>query len=283
MSDLSPYSQPKPPKTITKVKDDRFLDFTCLHTWIMLLAIGAGLYLFNKIAVSTTNPDRLLYLGIAFLVGNVWFKFFSTDEKVQYNKDRIKFFVADTQGKHVINSFDSTAEDLEKLIPVKKIHDGGIVEFSGNEYGIIMETYPNRISDEEREAHEKKLEKLVNSIPANTPFKTLSCSVIEPRKPILNFLLELSSQAGTFKPKNQHLTDLYLKISGDDSKVISWKYYAFLSLGKQKNIDQARIQYGAVVPGLIKNMKAASLRPRILTKNREIVDSYRVMFSEVAL
>ena len=283
MSDLSPYSQPKPPKTITKVKDDTFLDITRLHTWIMLITIGIGLYLFNMLALSHSNPDRLLYLGIAFLIGNVWFKFASTDEKVQYNKDRLKFFISDNQGKHVINSFDSTAEDLEKFIPIKKIHEGGIVEFSGNEYGIIMETHPNRISDDERKAHEKKLEKLVNSIPANTPFKTLSCSVLEPRKPILNFLLELASQAGTFKPKNRHLTDLYLKISGDDSKVIAWKYYAFLSLGKQKNLDQAKIQYGAVVPGLIKNMKAASLRPRLLTEKREIIDSYRIMFSEVAL
>ena len=32
MSDLSPYSQPKPPITVTKVQDDRFLDFTRLHT-----------------------------------------------------------------------------------------------------------------------------------------------------------------------------------------------------------------------------------------------------------
>lgn len=282
MSDLSPYSQPKPPKTITKVKDDRFLDFTCLHTWIMLLAVGIGLYLFKMIAVSP-NVDRLMYLGIAFLVGNVWYTFAGTDEKVRVNQDRVKFFVDDTKGKHVVNSFVSTATDLEKFIPIKKIHTGGIIEYSGHEYGLVIETYPNRISDEIREQHEKKLEKLVNGIPANTPFKTLSCSVLEPKKPVLNFLLELSSKAGDFKPKNQHLTDMYLKISGDDSKVISWKYYAFLSLGKQKNVAQAKIQYGAVVPGLIKNMKAASLRPRILTENREIIDSYRVMFSEVAL
>ena len=210
-------------------------------------------------------------------------QFASTDEKVQYNKDRVVFFIAGSRGKHVVNTFASSVEDLEKFIPIKGLHEEGIIEYSGNEYGLVIETFPNRISDESREQHEKKLEKLVNGIPANTPFKTLSCSVLEPKKPVLNFLLELSSRAGDFKPKNRHLTDMYLKISGDDTKVISWKYYAFLSLGKQKNLDQAKIQFGAVVPGLIKNMKAASLRPRILTGNREILDSYRVMFTEVAL
>ena len=282
MSDLSPYSQPKPPITVTKVKNDRFLDFTNLHTWILFAVIGIGLYLFKMIAVSP-NIDKLMYLGVAFLVGNLWYHFASTDEKVNFNKDRVVFLIAGSRGKHVINTFASSVEDLEKFIPIKKIHEKGIIEYSGSEYGIVIETFPNRISDESREQHEKKLEKLVNGIPANTPFKTLSCSVLEPKKPVLNFLLELSSKAGDFKPKNRHLTDMYLKISGDDSKVISWKYYAFLSLGKQKNLDQAKIQYGAVTPGLIKNMKAASLRPRILTENREILDSYRVMFTEVAL
>jgi hypothetical protein len=233
MSDLSPYSQPKPPITVTKVKNDRFLDFTCLHTWIMFLAIIAGLYLFKMIAVSP-NIDRLMYLGVACVIANIWYKFFSTDEKVQFSKDRLLFFISDKQGKHVINSFDSTVEELEKFIPIKKIHSDGIVEYSGNEYGIVIETYPNRISDEIREQHEKKLEKLVNSIPANTPFKTLSCSVLEPKKPVLNFLLDLSSKAGDFKPKNQHLTDMYLKISGDDSKVISWKYYVSFPWGNKR-------------------------------------------------
>ena len=282
MSDLSPYSQPKPPITVTKVQNDKFLDFTSLHTWILFSAIMAGLYLFKMIAVSP-NLDKLMYLGIAFIIANIWYKFASTDEKVQYNKDRVVFFIAGSRGKHVINTFASSVEDLEKFIPIKGLHEEGIIEYSGDEYGLVIETFPNRISDESREQHEKKLEKLVNGIPANTSFKTLSCSVLEPKKPVLNFLLELSSRAGDFKPKNRHLTDMYLKISGDDTKVISWKYYAFLSLGKQKNLDQAKIQFGAVVPGLIKNMKAASLRPRILTGNREILDFYRVMFTEVAL
>lgn len=286
MSDISPYSQPKPPKTITKVKDDRFLDFTCIHTWITLTIIGIGLYLFRMIAnefLYKNYYDVLMYFGIAYLVGNVWYRFFRTEEKTQYNIDKLKFLISDKRGKHVVNTFDTLVDELEMFIPIKKIHENGIIEFAGNEFGIIMETHPNRISDEEREQHEKKLEKLVNGIPANTHFKTLSCSVLEPRKPILNFLLDLSSKAGTFKPRNQHLTDLYLKISEDDSKVIAWKYYAFLSLGKQKNIDQAKIQYGAVVPGLLKNMKGANLRPRILTETREIIDCYRTMFSEVAV
>ena len=114
MSDLSPYSQPKPPKTITKVKDDRFLDFTSFSYLDNAFSCRNWVIPFQNDS-SKPNVDRLMYLGIAFLVGNVWYKFASTDEKVQYNKDRLKFFIGDTQGKHVINSFDSTAAGLGKV------------------------------------------------------------------------------------------------------------------------------------------------------------------------
>ena len=107
------------------------------------------------IAVSP-NIDRLMYLGVAFIIANLWYKFASTDEKVQYNKDRVLFFIAGKQGKHVINTFDSTVEELEKFIPIKRIHEKGIIQFSGNEYGLVIRTFPNRISDEHQRDSTKR-------------------------------------------------------------------------------------------------------------------------------
>jgi len=80
-----------------------------------------------------------------------------------------------------------------------------------------------------------------------------------------------------------HLAGLYSKIAEDNSPVISWKYYAFLSFGELKSIAEARIQYGAIVPGLLKNMKAARLQPRIYADENEISNAYRTMFSELII
>lgn len=313
MSDLSPYSAPKPPKTITQVKDDKFLDFTCLHTWILLFTVGSCLYIFSQIAKFSRYYQYgclLLMVGIVI----IWMKYFSTFEKVDKQVLRAKFFVSDIQGKHVINKFSVPLTFLEKLVPIITIHKDGIIEFKGKKFGVLMETFPVRISEEERAAHEKKIEKVINGIPTNTHFKTIACSRLEPRKPILRYLLEVmnNSNAGT-KPKytevdhnaplwkksqqvlkqvviapteravDLHLASLYNKISDDDSKVISWKYYAFVSLGEWDTIEQARIQYGAVMPGLLKNMKVARLNPRVYTDEKEISNAYRTMFSEMVI
>ena len=152
-----------------------------------------------------------------------------------------------------------------------------------HKYGLLMETSPMRISEEERELHEKRMEKVVNGIPANTPFKTISCSRLEPRKPILKYLLDVAEKSNGDIATDLHLTGLYNKIVSDNSSVISWKYYAFIGLGEWKTLDEARIQYGAVVPGLIKNMKGAKLRPRIYQDENEISKAYRTMFNEMVI
>lgn len=282
MSDLSPYSQPKPPKTITKVNDDRFLDFTCLHTWILLSAIGGALYLFNLIARST-GAIQVVYIALLIAVIAIWIKYFSTFEKVEKQKLRAKFFSAGIQGKHVINQYSEPVSYLEKIIPIIVIHEGGIIEFVGGIFGVLFELNPIRISEEERTAHEKRVEKVINGLPVNTHFKTLSCSRLEPRKPILRYILDLLSKSNGEKATDIHLSALYMKISKDDSPIISWKYYSFLSLGEHKTITEARIQYGAVVPGLLKNMGAARLSPRVYTEKNDIIRAYRTMFSELVI
>ncbi len=282
MGDLSPYSAPKPPKTITQVKDDKFLDFTCLHTWILLLAIGSALYLFNLIARST-GVYQGGYVALLLAIIAIWIKFFSTFEKVDKQKLRVKFFIGDLQGKHVINKFAVPVTFLEKLVPIVTIHKGGIIEFKGKKFGVLMETFPLRIAEEERANHEKKIEKVINGIPTNTHFKTIACSRLEPRKPILRYLLEVTNKSKSDKAIDLHLTGLYNKIAADDSKVISWKYYAFLSLGEWKTIEEARIQYGAIMPGLLKNMKVARLQPRVYTDENEISNAYRTMFNEMVV
>jgi archaellum component FlaF (FlaF/FlaG flagellin family) len=282
MSDLSPYSQPKPPKTITKVNDDRFLDFTCLHTWILLLTIAAELILFNQIARSE-RPLQIVYIAILITIAYMWVKYFSSFEKVDKQKLKVKFFIGDIQGKHVINKFSTALSFLEKLVPIVGIHESGIIEFKGSKYGVLLETHPVRISEEERAAHEKRLEKVINGIPSNTHFKTIACSRLEPRKPILQYLLDVSCNSNGDKATDLHLAGLYSKIAEDNSPVISWKYYAFLSLGEWKTLAEAQIQYGAIVPGLLKNMRAARLQPRIYQDEHEISTAYRTMFSELII
>lgn len=329
MTNETPYSQARPPKTITRIKSDRFLDLTNLHTWILFAALAACMYLFrgmsNSIIVVLTAsrtqiPEEMIthaYMDIAMyavllvLVIYTWFKYFRNDDLVEYQKDRTVFFIQGLRGKHVINTMAESMENLLKLVSIVGIHDstdgiketkipkGVIIEFGPqisfiqrlkiffrlekkklNEYGVLIETFPPRLSDEFREFHEMALQRVVNGLPVNTLFENISCSVMEPKKEFLEYLLSLMNESKG-EASDKHLADMYLKISTDNELVIKWRYYSFISLGERKNIAAARVQYGAIIPGLISSMRGASLCPVVLRDKHAVIEAYKIMLGEV--
>jgi len=329
MTNETPYSQAKPPKTITRIKSDRFLDITNLHTWVLFAALAACMYLFREISNSIiivlsasripipeeylTNAymDILMYASLFVFVVYIWVKYFRSDDLVEYQKDRTIFFINGLRGKHVINTMSESMENLLKLISITGIHDstidgkenkapkGVIIEFAPrisfilrlkiffrlekkrlNEYGVLIETFPPRLSDEFREFHEMALQKVVNGLPVNTLFENISCSVMEPKKKVLEYLLSLMNTSKG-DASDKHLADMYLKISTDNELVIKWRYYSFISLGERKNIDGARVQYGAIIPGLLSSMKGASLFPVVLRDSHAVIEAYQIMLGEV--
>jgi len=284
MSD-TPYSPIKPPKTITQVKNNDYLDFSSVYTWVLLISVGISFALVFEIGV----VQSLIIKGLAAIILicwiYTWFKYASTPDKVAKYRLALGFRVQDLKGNHTINKFSATDVTLQKIVPIVNIYMGGIIEFKDKKWGILIETHPIRISDEdkERKEHEKKMEKVVNCIPANTHFKTIACSRLEPRKPILEYLLDITKKSTGKKATDLHLMSLYNKISEDNSKVISWRYYVFQSLGEQPSLEAAKIQYGAVVPGLLKNMRSAKLDPVIIEDQMEVARAYRTMLSELVI
>ena len=329
MTNETPYSQARPPKTITRIKQDRFLDITNLHTWILFAAIAACMYIFREMSnslivvltasrnnfpeelVTNAYMNILMYVSLLVLVVFVWIKYFRNDDLVEYQKDRMIFFTKGIRGKHVINTMAESMEDLLKLISIVGIHDstngervtpipkGVILEFAPqisltkrlkvffrlekkrlNEYGVLIETFPPRLSDEFREFHEMALQKVVNGLPVNTLFENISCSVMEPKKKVLEYLLTLMNTSKG-DASDKHLADMYLKISTDNELVIKWRYYSFISLGERKNVEAARVQYGAIIPGLLSSMRGASLYPVILRDSQSVIEAYQIMLGEV--
>lgn len=316
----TPYGQPKPPKTITKIKSDRFLDLMNLHTWIMFLAIGMWMYFFRQMAnsinavltashipgseqyLTDAYMDIVMYAALLALVLFIWLKCFRNDELVEFQKDRFIFFVKGKTGKHIINVYAEQMKELMKIISLVAVHDEGVLEFDSgqrglitrikiflklekrryNEFGVMFETFPPRISDEYRAVHEMRREKIVNGLPVNTLFENISCSVEEPKKEVLEYLLNLQKESGG-KARDQHLADIYLKISQDEEPVICWRYFSYLALGAHKTIEEARLQFGAVVPGLLQSMKNADLHPVVLKTEPDVINAYQVMLGEVNL
>ena len=248
----------------------------------LLVTIGRGLFfLISLPGVQEFSGLLMLLLLLAIIV--IWLNCFSTFDKVDKQKLRVKFFSQDLQGKHVINKFSVPVSFLEKLVPIVKIYKDGIVEFKGKKFGVLMETHPMRISEEERAIHEKRMEKVINGIPANTHFKTIACSRLEPRKPILHYLLEVANKSNGDKATDLHLTGTLQQNSWGLQPCNFLEILCFFKSWGMENDRRSSYSIWCNCARLFKNMRVARLQPRIYTDENEISTAYRTMFGEMVI
>ena len=144
---VTPYDPPKPPKTITKIQEEEYLDFASPFTWVLMGFVGFALIIILQIGSVQNSLFQAIFVLILVIWLIIWLKYFSTSEKVEKQFIMYGFKWAHIRGKHVINKFEVPEQFLEKIVPIVKIHAGGIIEFKDKKWGILMETNPIRISD----------------------------------------------------------------------------------------------------------------------------------------
>jgi hypothetical protein len=87
-------------------------------------------------------------------------------------------------------------------------------------------------------------------------------------------------KTGIAEERAEHLNGILLKIMGDKSEVMMYRYYGFLGIGRHNSLESANIAKNAVIEGLLLNMKRASLQPQPMENVRQIKNAYKEMSSE---
>jgi hypothetical protein len=274
----TPYTQPRRPNVIKRHKSDAFQNPN--SNWFKLTFVSGGIsgYLLSQI---NNYPDYEMFLVAgALAIGLSWLKLCGISPR-RADKSMVKFwyFVSEIRGKHVMHKLTSKDNDLRKVYPLKKIHKGGLIQFIGKEYGVLLKLHPKRTADEDREDHQKKMTGLVDGLGTGRHFKIIACSKVNPRKEIIDHIMTVANKTGS-KERAEHLNGILLKLMGDQSQVMMYRHYAFLGLGKHDSLESAEIAKGAVLEGLLLNMKRANLKPQLMENVKEIRNAYREMSSE---
>jgi len=276
----TPYTQTRKPRSIKKHKPDAFSNPA--SNWFQLTFIFGAI---SGILVYFINIYSDLYTQICLavlsvIVGLIWFAVCGLSPR-RADKSMIKFWfiVSEKRGKHVMNRLTVKKDTLKKVYPLKKIHKGGLIEFTGKEYGVLIKLNPKRINDDQREDHKAKVVGMVDGLFDGRHFKIVACSKVNPRKEIVEHLMQLANKIGS-KERAEHLNGILLKIMGDKSEVMMYRYYGFLGIGIHNNLESANIAKNAVIEGLLLNMKRASLQPQPMENVRQIKNAYKEMSSE---
>jgi hypothetical protein len=275
------YTQPKNPRIIKKHKgsdyqntDSNWFRITCLFGSISGYCVWE---IVNKVLPINTQ----IGLGLVSVASGVlWWKYCGVDPR-KADRSWIKFgyFIDEKRGMHLMNKLTTSAYTLGKAFPFRKIHYNGLVECSGKEYIIMVELTPKRVTDEERETHKALVKGIVDGLHDNHIFKMFACSKQNPRKSIVDHIMNIANKAGK-KERAEHLTGLLNKVLNDNTPVMMYRHYAMIGLGRHETVESAEIARGALLDGVLINMKRAHMHPKVITSKKQIINVYRESVSE---
>jgi hypothetical protein len=110
-------------------------------------------------------------------------------------------------------------------------------------------------------------------------FKIIASSKVNPRKAIIEYLMKIANKTGS-KERSEHLVGILKKVLSDQTPVMMYRHYAMVGLGKHETVESAEIARGALLDGILINMKRAHLKPKPLLNKKQIINLFRESLSE---
>jgi hypothetical protein len=237
------------PKSIKRVKEESKYGISVKFVFLSIFMGFLSLVLVYKSISSTLR----FYTTLIFLI-LIWsfiIVYFRTLKLWNRSTTILRYIISYIKDECIIRKFKDDESKLLDIVWIKKFHNEGIIEFFGNRYGLLLKSDPDRISDDDLDAHIVKIKHLIDSIDIGKliSFYVSSTSILS-YKPLETAIVQSINEKGKSNQEKEHLYGLYDEINQDKTPIISWKFYILVDLGEHKSIDQAIISKQHYFPGI---------------------------------
>lgn len=262
------------PKSMTRIREE-YMGFPIKFVGVVVVTSFVSLVLIMGILLS---EKRLFFILIQFFVIIVFYRFMRSPMILDRSWLMYLFFIKSLRGQDITAKFTLPTGFMERIIPLKAFHPDGMIEFINNQYGLLMQIEPSRISDDEIDGHIQKVQNLIDSLHGNLSIKLFVCSMPQSgtgfkalEKNVIN---TVNTQDRTVEQKN-HLLSIYHQAHDNQNVVIAWKFYMFLVLGRHKNIEEARIATKQYYPGFLLRLQKCGVLVNQLKDKTTLAAAYR--------
>jgi len=170
---------------------------------------------------------------------------------------------------------------MKSIIPIVEFHQDGIIEFSGNKYGMLLKADPSRVSDDDLDRHINQVRSLTDSLHGDLMIKSYVISLQTAGRPVERALMRQLNESGRTKQEQEHLYSLYQDAAENTTPVIQWKFYIFLGFGKYPALREAIIAKGQYYSGITDRLNKAGMHIIPIQDRQELGAVYRKLISQV--
>lgn len=264
------------PKSLRRISEE-YQGFPLQFIGVVIVMVILCLVLIMSLF---TVPNKYPSLILLFIVIYLFTKFMRTPAILTRSWLAYQFLIRGLRGQNIIPKYTVSAGFMKSIVPIVEFHDAGIIEFTGNQYGMLLKADPDRVSDDELDHHINCVRILADSLHGELMIKSFVVSLPSAIRPIERALLNQLNEPGRTKPEQEHLYSLYKDASENTSPVIQWKYYIFLGFGKYGSLDEAYIAKKQYYPGIIDRFTNAGMHIIPVQNRRELAAIYRTLISQ---
>ena len=181
------------------------------------------------------------------LGGLVWAVVAGTADRIDDSKIVISYFCRKYKGQTVISKFKLPDDMVLNHFPIEHIHDGGLIEYTGGHYGVLLKVDPPRTTDDG--AFTNALESVFNSLIPGDLLKIMACSRLNTYKPYSDDILTIANQEETTDEQRKHLHSIYQMVEKNTNETVEWQFNAALIFAADDPED-AGIIVETRLPGL---------------------------------
>ncbi len=237
------------------------------------------------ILISTDIIIQGLLAGILAVLWVIYAWKLRTSEMINNSTLFCKYMYKKIKRKTIIAKYDAKIDVsfMEGIIPLRKVHQNGLIEFIDNRFGVLLTIQTPRISDDELQIHISKVTDIMNSLHGDIMMKIFVFSRSSSFRPLENVLIKCMKDPNKSDKQIKHLYELNKHICNSNRVPIDWQTYVLIGLGVHNTVEEAEIARLAHIPGLTSRFNKAGIHVIQIMEVNEIVMAYRQAITQISL
>lgn len=260
-------------KPLRKAKETVYANISL--KWFYIVGCWAILSILIFLPLTVTNNIVLQCAVIAIEI--MWWVLylinFSTVEKYDESLLTLKFIVADYKGAHDVCKFDMDTSMLMTYIPIKKVHDKGLIEYTRGRFGVLIRYWPPADPGDQMESHLLAVQAIINRLAGDMQINFISSSRFGTKSPLLRKFEKMINDPSV-SSKNVNLIASQYSTVKQGKTTPDWAFYISLGLGSHPTVEDAADRLNTEVPGFLDGLDDADIRAEQITSETEIVKNF---------
>ncbi len=200
-----------------------------------------------------------------------------------------KFMKRKIKGDTNIYLFRIPLKKLQKHIPIKTVHERGLIEyqsshkilskskiaFQKSRFGVLFRYDPPAPHKNNEERFHAAIERIINSLGSELEVSFHFYDMIDKTNDLADQILKSINAPGNTLEQKQHLQNMYEDVTASTVPRVSSAYLLSIKFGEFKSVKHAMKAYNSIIPGILKTLQEQDIYTMRLIDEYEIAVELR--------